>query len=373
MMFPISLGSLRSFLRPLLRILRMSASLEYTAEFPSNFGAEDWERTLIDFYCSNHAKRGRMNSVNITKLRRYKSGKGLEHEYLVAEIKGPDLSESRYLQIERSARDPDPKKSNSNKGSLRSITTLTSQSSLALSKTLPADDHVKTIEAWPSDKCIYGLDCSNASATLLDLAIVAKLVHDNSREYRLFKRQCFWYSDVIVTVLERSFHEMKVQNRSQSVLNDHSESAAMEMYDELRGTFKSIPIYTPRNEIINKIQETFEKRKPEVYSLISEAAQVVKQSAERTEKAERSALEERKWREEEQKGREEAEWSALEERKWREEEQKGREEAERSALEERKGREEERKGREEERKGREELEEMNAALMRRIQALEAKG
>ncbi|KAF8816364.1 hypothetical protein BYT27DRAFT_7184291 [Phlegmacium glaucopus] len=345
MMFPISLGSLRSFLRPLLRILRMSASLEYTAEFPSNFGAEDWERTLIDFYCSNHTKRGRMKSVNITKLRRYKLGKGLEHEYLVAEIKGPDLSESRYLQIERSARDPDPKKSNSNKGSLRSITTLTSQSSLALSKTLSADDHVKTIEAWPSDKCIYGLDCSNASATLLDLAIVAKVVHDNSSQYRLFKRQCFWYSDVIITVLERSFPEMKVQNSSQSVVNDHSESAAMEVYDELRGTFKSIPIYTPRNEIINKIQETFEKRKPEVYSLISEAAQAVKQSAERTEKAERSALEERK-------GREEAERSALEERK-------GREEAERSALEER--------------KGREKLEEMNAALMRRIQALEAKG
>ncbi|KAF8813295.1 hypothetical protein BYT27DRAFT_7206900 [Phlegmacium glaucopus] len=319
----------------------MSASLEYTAEFPSNFGAEDWERTLIDFYCSNHAKRDRMKSNTNTSV-------------LVAEIKGPDLSESHYLQIERSARDPDPKKPNSNRGSLRSITTLTSQSSLALSKSLPADDHVKTIETWPSDKCIYGLHCSDASATLLDLAIVAKVVHDNSSQYRLFKRQCFWYSDVIITVLERSFPEMKVQNRSQSVANDHSESAEIAMYDELRGTFKSIPIYTPRNEIINKIQETFEKRKPEVYSLISEAAQAaqaVKQSAKRTEEAERSVLEERKGREEaersaleERKGREEAEWSALEERK-------GREEAERSALE---------------------LEEKNAALMRRIQALEAK-
>ena len=40
---------------------------------------------------------------------------------------------------------------------------------------------------------------------LHDLAMISKLVHDHSEKFQLFKRQGFWYSDVITGVLEQHF------------------------------------------------------------------------------------------------------------------------------------------------------------------------
>jgi hypothetical protein len=59
-------------------------------------------------------------------------------------------------------------------------------------------------------KCIDKLDCRHTQMILLDLAIVAKVVHDHSDKYQLFKRQCFWYSDVIIGVLQENFPRIQV-------------------------------------------------------------------------------------------------------------------------------------------------------------------
>ncbi|KAF8805461.1 hypothetical protein BYT27DRAFT_7339721, partial [Phlegmacium glaucopus] len=193
MIHPMTLVSLRTFLRPLLRILGMSAPLANTREFPGDVSVRDWEDALLEIYCSRDPQMGpvhriRMDSLKITTIRRFKEQKRLEHEYLVAEVSVPGLSQLRYLRIERAVENPLP---------------TISTPSLAVVKKLPARDHVKTIESWPSDICIDNLICTTTSIILLDLVIVAKLVHDYSDKYHLFKRHCFWYSDVIVAVLRQ--------------------------------------------------------------------------------------------------------------------------------------------------------------------------
>ncbi|KAF8809955.1 hypothetical protein BYT27DRAFT_6510278 [Phlegmacium glaucopus] len=158
-----------------------------------------------------------------------------------------------------------------------------------------ADILIRTIEIWPNHKCIERLiclDCTAASATLLDLAITTKVVHDNSNQYCLSKRQTFWYSDNDRCHLEKNFPAIKVQRRTNSVEKYHSRHAKTEIYDELSGEFKKIPIYSQRIDIINKMHKTFETSKLRIYSLvyllnddiplsllqISEAAQVFEQS-----------------------------------------------------------------------------------------------
>ncbi|KAF8799666.1 hypothetical protein BYT27DRAFT_7246023 [Phlegmacium glaucopus] len=361
MVHSLTLVSLRTFLHPLLRILGMSTPLPRTEEFPGDVGVEDWERSLLNLYCSRDPDMGpghriRMKCLKITTIRRYKERKRLEHEYLVAEVSVPGLSQLRYLRIERAVEDPPPSKKNTtDKSPLHAISTFSSQSSLATLKKLPAHDHVKAMEVWPNDICIDNLNCKATSIILLDLAIAAKLVHDHSDKYHLFKHQCFWYSDMIVAVLRQGFPESQLKHESGFVEADHSPDGEMEILDEMSGTYKRVKIYSQQKPIVEEIHETFKIRKPHVYSLISEAAQAVEQSALEKRELHKQIEEERKGKEKARKGEEEARKQMEEERKAKEEERKAKEEARKGEEEVRKQMEEERKAKEEARKGEEEV------------------
>jgi hypothetical protein len=252
----------------------MTTPLPHSIEFPSFIGIEDWEHFLRDLYCSQDfvldpRHRTRMESLKITAIRRYKEWKNVEHEYLIAEVSDPDSQYPRYVRIERFAQDPPAPKTGAEKGPLHTISTLSSQSSLALSKKLPASDRVTTMEIWPSvDKCIHNLNCTNSSIILLDLAIVAKLVRDHSEYYRPFKRQCFWYSDMIVAILQHEFPEIQVISRSSSVEQDHSQSAQLDQFDEDSGTYRKVKIYSRRMSMIGEIHTGFKPYKNHIYSSV---------------------------------------------------------------------------------------------------------
>ena len=142
-----------------------------------------------------------MKSFKIIKIRRYKEKRNLEHEYLIAEVSTTMPGEPCHPQIERLAEVPLPAKTK--KGPLCTLSTLSSQVSLALSKKLPVNDHVYSVLGWCGfDSCIGYLDCRNAQINMLDLAVAAE-VHAHSTMYQLFKCQCFWYSDMIVAILEQ--------------------------------------------------------------------------------------------------------------------------------------------------------------------------
>ena len=268
-------ASFRRFLHPLLCLLRMSQPLGYNDEFPEKRIVQDWERSLLERYHDNAQYRDRLKSCRITRIRRYKKTTSVEHEYLVAEVSDPASDSTRYLQVERHAADPDITTAlQDDEDDADARSNVSAQSSLGLSKKLPADDHVSTRMNWPSGRdlnCIEQFNCENGGLVLLDLVIVAKLVHDHSQQYRLFKRQCFWYSDMIAAVLRQVSANIQEYSSDGNVEHDHSEAAHIEVFEiisENSGTFKKIPIYKQRKSIIKEVYEQFGPRKGEVLSTV---------------------------------------------------------------------------------------------------------
>ena len=93
-----------------------------------------------------------MYTLKVATIRHFKEKKDAEHEYLVAEVYGPDLGRNRYLRIVRCVGADFLHTRNDT--IRRSIHTTSSQSSLVLKK-FSAVDYVQAIAAWPTgDICI---------------------------------------------------------------------------------------------------------------------------------------------------------------------------------------------------------------------------
>jgi hypothetical protein len=105
------------------------------------------------------------------------------------------------------------------------------------------------------------------SPIALDLAIVAKVVHDYNAEYQALSHHCFWYSAVIVCVLQKFFPQFKVCNNARSLKADHGEET--EFSNKKGGTFKRVPIYSERPAVITEIYNLFETYRAEVYSSVN--------------------------------------------------------------------------------------------------------
>ena len=104
---------------------------------------------------------------------------------------------------------------------------------------------------------------------VLDLALVAKVVHEHSAEYQILTSQCFWFSAVIVSVLLKSFPQIKVSNGASSLRADHGQDLAKEFCDKKVGTYRCISIYSERPEVIMEIYGLFETYKDRIYSSVN--------------------------------------------------------------------------------------------------------
>jgi hypothetical protein len=243
----------------------MAPELQNTEEFPNHMSVEDWGRSLVSRYTSRDPElgpkyRARMPNIHVARIRRYKERKSPRHEYLVAEIAVPE-SERRYLLLERVAEDIVSTESNKE---VFYVSNGSSQSSLALSNNLAALDFVKTLTGWPTDPCIDKLDCENLPQpiTVLNLALAAELVHNNSDKYQVMSRQCFWYADTVSAVLETYFPKIKIVYHSQSAIEGrHTESGEVELLDENSGKFMQISLHKRRQDVVNQIVEVFTQRK----------------------------------------------------------------------------------------------------------------
>ena len=253
--------SMRNFLHPILSLLGMATTPPGTDEFPPSTSVIAWLLFLLGHYLSRDpesiaAEHSRMRSLKVITIRRYKEKKDAEHEYVVAKIDDPDLGRNRYVKIKRYT--GDPRQSDSNP---HNIPTTSSQSSVVLKK-FTADDRVDQIAAWPtSDTCIEIVSCRDSGMIALDLALAAKVIHDQSAEYQALNHQCFWYSAVMVSVLRRSFPKTMVVKKA---LDNGEESSGKK-----GGTYRSIQIYSERSEVITEFYNLFEKHKAEVYSSVN--------------------------------------------------------------------------------------------------------
>ena len=242
------------------------------AEFPGVSGVLEWENALLARYRSRDPEsspieRSRMHTLKVANIRRFKEKNNAEHEYLVAEVYDPDLGRNRYLRIERSVDADFPHTQDDI--TRRILPTTSSQSSLVFKRS-SAVDYVKAIAAWPTDDiCIDDLTCQDSQMIVLDLAIVAKVVHDHSADYQILTRQCFWFSAVIVSVLRKSFPQIKASSGASSLKADNGQDLAMEVFDKKGGTFKRIQIYSERPEVIMEIYDLFEIYKDRIYSSVN--------------------------------------------------------------------------------------------------------
>ena len=267
--------SLRRLFRPILRFLGMSSTPPSEVEFPGDTLIEDWVVLMRDCYCSldpenSPNRRSRMDTLKVTAIRRYKVKKHAEHEYIVAKVSDPDLGQSHYLKIERNANNPTERNSCQNVTPLSSQSSLSSLASLGVLKKPLAHDHVSKMANWPTeDICIDDIKCQDSQMILLDLAIAAKVVHDHSEIYELFKRQCFWYSDVVVAVLEMQFPKIRIVERDPSLIAVHSEEGETEVFDHLSGTYKSVLIYTRRTSLVEEIHNNFVAYRLDLRTLVN--------------------------------------------------------------------------------------------------------
>jgi hypothetical protein len=260
-------SSLRKIFRPILRVLGMS-STPLPDEFPlrlSRITVNEWQRNLLNLYLYKDVGINRVKSCKVTTIRHYKDNDGPEHQYLVAEVSVciSDSTSKRYLQIHRVA-NPNQRAPNltpstapnpaTERSSIRSTLTSSSQSSQGISKDLPADDQVFILERWPSNGnfgLVEELNCENDSIYLLDLCILATLVHDHRAIYRALGSQCYWYSDLISAVLQMKFRKVTRRGGPKNC-----------------GTYGLAPIYTRNDSLVKTIHATFEERKSELFSSV---------------------------------------------------------------------------------------------------------
>ena len=269
-------SSLRKLFHPVLRLFRMSSLPSAEAEFPENVTVSDWMSTLQKLYCSrdpdvSHRDRSRMKTLKVVSIRRYKVKKGPEHEYLVAKVSSPDLDQTRFLCIERDVKIEVPTNDtaertprNSPFSSQASLSSLPISPSLVVLKKLPAHDHVTQLTDWPTnDKCTDNFDCEDSEMILLDLAMAAKLVHDHSSKYQLITRQCFWYSDAMLGVLEKHFPGIKIvkKTKQEDLIETYGSGSS--------GTRMHVPVYFRRMSLINEIHDTFVQYKLDFQSLVN--------------------------------------------------------------------------------------------------------
>jgi hypothetical protein len=123
-------------------------------------------------------------------------------------------------------------------------------SSSSISATYDADDFVIVYHKNrpDEDEILRVASVERYGIRLIDLAIAAKVVHQKRAFYKMLQSQCYWYADMLFTVLERQFGiEVKV-NKLQPCTNAEKGQAR----SKASGKCGSFLIYRPSEETISE-------------------------------------------------------------------------------------------------------------------------
>ena len=143
-----------------------------------------------------------------------------------------------------------------------------------------AFDTVTEILGIPEGKLVKALRFTRGNEpTLLQLAIAAATVHDDSPQYRAFGRQCYWFADVLLQVLARRYQSVD-SNDSNANEDDCDQVRVPQGEDEEKfvqkiekgelfapascnngGKFMILRIYWAKKKVIEKVEEDFKTRR----------------------------------------------------------------------------------------------------------------
>jgi len=219
---------------------------------------------LLTHYQEENDGLARMKELRITEIRLVKEMDTVaQHEYLVAYITPPH-GITQYLSLERHPGDiaKDASQSDSalmsTSGGQRSISSssplprssLASQSSLDSSlKHCDANDIIGVLNnpiRKPTDKFVLQLTFSSDNPLYVyQLVVLAVTVHNSEMCYRLLSNNCYWFSRLMVNILEKKF-------TLKSIVIDNPKTKFGFAKPSLRksesGTLAGIALYTPAPE-----------------------------------------------------------------------------------------------------------------------------
>jgi len=250
---------------------------------PNKIDIDGWHQQLCDYAVSADYGDAIANSKSLG-IRRMKERGAPEHEYCVAWILHAD-GKTRYMRIERFP-----------EGYARAtaIRRSHSQASLESLKKCPAEDLVFTADLWPiCDRKLESVDIRNANITLLDLAIAARTVRAHNDEYKILKGQCYWYSDMIMRVLEKACGFSVDRSSSEDL-----EAAWVELQPKINGgTWNGIPVHHRKEAHVEVLASEFLEERKRIDAEV--------QQSRRQREARDEAIRERGMEEGIEKGREE--------------------------------------------------------------------
>lgn len=214
--------SLNPFFRSILRLLGMSTIPESSLEFPEKMRIEPWPHILRLHYSEVTDSKFFWSEYKLSRLSLYKEGSGFDHEYLVVTAYDPTTKMDRYLRLERygdrsQAVAPVP-----------SIATNTPTTNTIAQDTIPprrsgslqnwkskldepSDDQITVIKNLPRIEngrremqrlCFESTLEFPHLPTILDLAVVARIVHEVAPKYNLFRSQCYFFADSVMKIFE---------------------------------------------------------------------------------------------------------------------------------------------------------------------------
>ncbi|GLB40836.1 hypothetical protein LshimejAT787_0900510 [Lyophyllum shimeji] len=287
---------LKASAEPILRAFRLPHAEH--AEFPRGKPTIlDWATALIAHYASqddaeiSDRHRRRMGTLTIKEVRWYRGATGIEHEYVVAIVADPQHDCERYVRLDRARDDPGvdvvafpvgapPHPRHRYARSSESFSS--SQSSLSfydepvdvdpgngcvdamwVLRELPESDRLIERSTFRGSQGGYGAH----APTLLDLALVARAVHENNN-YHPWPRQCVWFATMIVRVLQADFRH-QITHRDSSLT---FQNWMIEVLGEGVGTFKAKAIYKEQEQVIEDVLLAYRASREEVMKMIAEAA-----------------------------------------------------------------------------------------------------
>jgi hypothetical protein len=201
----------------------------------------------------------------VTELHLVKQKSSAQHEYIVAHIRAPDGTE-RYLAVERlcGPQRIDPvlaSRSDSSLALARSANTsvidlqtnepshpsrTTSLASLdSFKKQYNADDVVRVLDRSlhdANDITLGKLVYKDRPLYLYQLVVLAVMLHDNEEGYKLITRNCYWFVDSLITVLEAHYLKMK-RLRGDGNEQEQGEGEDRREREGLQGTWHHITVH----------------------------------------------------------------------------------------------------------------------------------
>jgi len=195
----------------------------------------DFERNLTSIYrTSAFARERRLKNV-IQSITWCKDKSGLQHEYLVIQIRNHKDDGSTYLKLERTRNPTDstatlamasPNVEKWRDGRVPAKTrgrpSLTlihpSATSIRSSKsyfgTNLAHDVIELFDGHPrpSDQTFRDIQFQNTQFTLYSLTVIAKVVHDAREKYHIQEAQCYWFAATVLGVATIAYDGTTIEN-----------------------------------------------------------------------------------------------------------------------------------------------------------------